>query len=66
MGAGMVAMHKAHSGFPSGARSGQEGRGGAERKTLQPLKKRLSNTWVSLALQHSRAVALSPPNVATL
>lgn len=38
----MVAMHKAHSGFPSGAWSGQEGRGGAERKALQPLKKRLS------------------------
>lgn len=47
-GARMVAIHKAHSGFPSGGRSRQEGRCGAKRKTLQPLKNRLSNTWVSL------------------
>lgn len=35
-GAGMVAIHKAHSGFPSGGRSGQGDRGRVRRKTLQP------------------------------
>jgi hypothetical protein len=64
MGAGMVAIHKAHSGFSPGGRSRQEDRGRAGRKTLQPPppsrlmppKNRLSNAWVSPPTWCSKAV----------